>query len=76
MIIRKGNKEYTITERRECWVLSCKIGGLSVEYKVRRIFAPMKRNCAPTFKRKNCFRGEKDGGEKENENFVGGEEPI
>lgn len=34
MIIRKGNKEYTITERRECWVLSCKIGGLSVEYKV------------------------------------------
>ena len=25
----------------------------------------MKRNCAPTFKRKNCFRGEKDGGEKE-----------
>lgn len=36
----------------------------------------MKRNCAPTFKRKNCFRGEKDGGEKENENFVGGEEPI
>lgn len=34
MIIRKGKKEYTIAERRECWVLSCKIGGLSVEYKV------------------------------------------
>lgn len=34
MVIRKGNKEYTITERRECWVLSCTIGGLSVEYKV------------------------------------------
>ena len=31
MVIRKGNKEYTITE---CWVLSCTIGGLSVEYKV------------------------------------------
>lgn len=34
MVIRKGNKEYTITERRECWVLSCTIGGLSVEHKV------------------------------------------
>lgn len=34
MIIRKGNKEYRVTERSECWVLSCTIGGLSVEYKV------------------------------------------
>lgn len=34
MVIRKRNKEYTITERRECWVLSRTIGGLSVEYKV------------------------------------------
>ncbi len=34
MVIRKENKEYRVTERRECWVLSCTIGGLSVEYKV------------------------------------------
>ena len=34
MVIRKGSKEYTIAERRECWVVSCKIGELSVEYKV------------------------------------------
>ena len=34
MIIRKGNKVYRVTERSECWVLSCTIGGLSVEYKV------------------------------------------
>lgn len=34
MVIRKENKEYKVTERRECWVLSCTIGGLSVEYKV------------------------------------------
>lgn len=31
---RKDTREYSIEERRECWVLSCKIGGLSVEYKV------------------------------------------
>ncbi len=34
MVIRKETKEYRVTERRECWVLSCTIGGLSVEYKV------------------------------------------
>lgn len=34
MVIRKENKEYRVTEWRECWVLSCAIGGLSVEYKV------------------------------------------
>ena len=34
IIIRKDTREYSIEERRECWVLSCQIGGLSVEYKV------------------------------------------
>lgn len=34
MIIYKGDKMYTIAEHHECWVLSCKIGALSVEYKI------------------------------------------
>ncbi len=34
MVIRKETKEYRVTERRECWLLSCTIGGLSVEFKV------------------------------------------
>ena len=34
MIIRKDGKEYGVTERGECWVVSRKIGELSVEYKV------------------------------------------
>ncbi len=34
MVIFKGSKEYTITEQRNCWVLSCKIGDLSLEYKI------------------------------------------
>ena len=76
MVIRKGNKEYTITERRECWVLSCTIGGLSVEYKVPKDICNDEKDCVPTSKRKNCFKGEDDGGKKEKQNFFGGEEPL
>ena len=71
MVIRKGNKEYTITERRECWVLSCTIGGLSVEYKVPKDICNDEKEL-----RKNCFKGEDDGGKKKNKNFCGGEEPL
>jgi hypothetical protein len=47
MIIRKGNKEYRVTERSECWALSCTIGGLSVEYKVPKdICADEEELCA------------------------------
>ena len=49
MIIRKGNKEYRVTERSECWALSCTIGGLSVEYKVPKEMAEaFKEKCAAT----------------------------
>ena len=32
--LSKAIENNEATERRECWVLSCAIGGLSVEYKV------------------------------------------
>lgn len=41
-----------------------------------KIFAPMKRNCAPTLKRKSCFRGGSNGRKAENENFFGGKKPL
>ena len=36
MIIKKDGKEYAIEERKELWVVSCKIGELSVEYKISK----------------------------------------
>lgn len=34
MTITKNGKEYTISDRAECWTVSRKIGALTVEYKV------------------------------------------
>lgn len=34
MIIKKGDKEYTVTERKENWKLSYRFGRLLLEYTV------------------------------------------
>ncbi len=34
MIIFKGDKEIVVEERQNCWVISRKVGKLSMEYKI------------------------------------------
>lgn len=34
MVINKGEKEYKVREKQECWVVLHNIGELSVEYKI------------------------------------------
>ena len=34
MIITKNGREYATSELAKCWVISCKIDALTVEYKV------------------------------------------
>ena len=57
MIICKEDKEYTVTEHRECWVLSCKMGNLSVEYKVPKDLCTNEEKLREYVEAENLFWG-------------------
>ena len=76
MIIRKGNKEYRVTERSECWALSCTIGGLSVEYKVPKDICADEEELRAYVEAEELFRGGENGRKKKDKDFFGGKKPL
>ncbi len=55
MTINKNGKEYTITERKECWTVSRKIGALTVEYKVPKVVCTTEAELRTYVEREEIF---------------------